>query len=69
MKFLVPINEIVDNGSQTVHVVHTGSTNARANKRKLRAYFKAQGVATHEIKRVMKAMGFWGDTLGDNDGV
>ena len=65
MKFLVPINEVEDGGSQTVHVVETNSTCARTNKRKLRAYFVEQGVPVKRLKYVMKAMGFTGDTLGD----
>ena len=66
MKFLVPINEAVDGGSQTVHVIETNSDCGRTNKRKLRAYFKVQGVPKSRIKLVMKAMGFWGDTLGNS---
>lgn len=67
MKFLVPINEAEDGESQTVHVVETNSTSARVNKMKLREYFMAQGVPRTHVKRVMKAMGFWGDALGDKD--
>lgn len=69
MKFLVPINEAQDGESQTVHVIETNSDNPRVNKRKLRVYFEAQGVPKSHVKRVMKAMGFWGDKLGDSDAV
>lgn len=64
MIFLVPINESVNGGSQTVHRIDTESTNPKVNKRKLRAYFIEMGVPKHNVKKVMKAMGFWGDRLG-----
>ena len=65
MKFLVPINEAAEGESQTVQIVETNSNCARTNKRKLRGYFKAVGVPSNRVKHVMKAMGFWGDTLGE----
>lgn len=64
MRFIIPINEVEDNGSQTVHVVDTGSDCKRTNRRKLREYFLVQGVPLKRIKYVMKAMGFVGDNLG-----
>ena len=65
MRFIVPINDAAKGESQTVQVVDTGSDCARTNKRKLRGYFKAVGVRSSRVKYVMKAMGFWGDTLGE----
>lgn len=67
MKFLIPINETKEGESQTVHVVDTMSDNPRVNKRKLRIYFEVQGVPKSRVKSVMKAMGFWGDSLGNNN--
>ncbi len=63
MQFIIPINEVVDGGSQTCHVVETGSINPRVNKRKLQTYFLGQGVPRAQLKRVMKAFGFWGKAL------
>lgn len=64
MRFVIQINESVDGGSVTVHVVDTGSDCARTNRRKLREYFLAMGVKVTELKKVMKAMGFVGERLG-----
>lgn len=64
MKFYIQINEPVDGGSVTVHVVDTESNCARTNRRKLREYFLAMGVKVTELKKVMKAMGFVGERLG-----
>lgn len=64
MRFIVPVNEAAEDESQTIHVVDTGSTCARTNKRKLREYFEAVGVPSKRVKHVMKSMGFWGDRLG-----
>lgn len=64
MKFYIPINDAQEGESQTVHVVNTESDDARTNKRKLREYFLEMGVPANNLKRVMKAMGFWGDNLG-----
>lgn len=63
MKFHVPINVPVDGGSQTIHIVDTGSNCASTNKRKLKEYFIEMGVPRKHLKRVMKAMGFWGKSL------
>jgi hypothetical protein len=64
MRFIIPINEVEDGGSQTVQVVTTASDCAKTNKKILRSYFEQVGVPKKQIKRVMKAMGFWGDRLG-----
>jgi len=65
MQFLIPLNEPEENGSVTYHVLTTGSTCARTNKRHLRNYFTQMGVRQHDLKRVFKAMGFVGSVLGD----
>ena len=64
MRFLIPINEVEDGGSQTVQIVETSSNCKRTYRRKLRDYFTVQGVPYNKLKYVMKAMGFVGDTLG-----
>mgnify|MGYP003637131568 CR=1 FL=1 len=64
MRFIVPVNEVINNGSQTVHIIDTESDCARTNKRKLKAYFREMGVQSSDMKPVMKAMGFWGKGLG-----
>ncbi len=64
MRFIIPINEVIDGGSQTVQTVTTGTDCARSNKKILRSYFEQVGVPKKRIKTVMKAMGFWGDRLG-----
>lgn len=64
MQFIIPINEPVDGGSVTLHVITTNSTCARTNKRHLRNYFSQMGVRQFEMKRVFKAMGFVGSALG-----
>lgn len=64
MRFIIPINEVEDNGSQTCHVIETNSSCKKTNRRKLREYFLVQGVPLSHLKRVMKAMGFVGDNLG-----
>jgi hypothetical protein len=63
MKFFVTINEAVAGGSVTVHCVDTESDCPRTNKRKLREYFSAMGVAKKDLKGCMKKMGFVGDAL------
>ena len=68
MRFFIPINEANDGESQTVHIVDTESDCARTNKRKLKEYFEAVGVPVPRIKKVMKAMGFWGSNLGVQNG-
>lgn len=57
-RYIVPINEAADGESQTVHIVDTGDVSERVSKRKLRIYFREQGVASNKIKTVMKKMGF-----------
>lgn len=64
MKFIIPINEPKEGETQTIQIVDTGSSCARSNKRKLKAYFLYMGVPKNNLKRVMKAMGFWGEGLG-----
>mgnify|MGYP001545409357 CR=1 FL=1 len=64
MRFLVALNDDEGDTSTTFDVINTGSDNARFNKRILRSYFEQKGVPKPHIKRVMKAMGFWGDRLG-----
>lgn len=65
MKFIIAINDSAESGeSQTFHVLHTGSDRARTNKRILREYFMKMGVKSNEVKRVMNAMGFTKEKLG-----
>lgn len=64
MRFIIEINEAKEGESQTVHVVETNSSCKKTNRRKLREYFLVQGVPLSHLKRVMKAMGFVGDNLG-----
>ena len=64
MKFMIPINERENGGSQTVHIVETDSDVARTNKKKLREYFVAAGYPPELFKRFMKEMGFKGSKLG-----
>ena len=63
MRFIVPINDPAKGESQTLHSVETHSDCPKTNKRKMKEYFVAQGVPEQHTKRVMKAMGFWGDAL------
>lgn len=64
MRFIIPINDKEGDSSITFHAVETNSDCARTNKRLLKEYFLEMGVRQHELKRVMKAMGFWGSNLG-----
>jgi hypothetical protein len=64
VRFIIPINEVEEGGSQTIHIVDTRSDCARTNKRKLREYFRAMGVREYELKKVFKSMGFVGEALG-----
>lgn len=64
MRFIIPINDAEGDTSTTFHSVNTGSQNPRTNKRILREYFEKMGVEPSHVKRVMKAMGFWGARLG-----
>lgn len=65
MRFFINVNEAEEgNGSQTMHVVH-GSFSRRENKRALRKYLDVLGYKDKaEQKRILKALGFWGKTLG-----
>lgn len=68
MRFFIPVNEQEKKedgtfGSQTIHVVF-GTFCARTNKRRLKKYLTEMGIKAKEHKRVLKAMGFWGDRLG-----
>lgn len=65
IRFLIPVNEAKVGESQTVVIVDTGTSCARTNKKILRSYFSQVGVPTPHLKRVMRAMGFIGDTLGN----
>lgn len=58
MRFIIPINEVEGEGSQTLHIVDTGSDVARTNRKKLRQYFEAVGVPKNRVKHVMREMGF-----------
>jgi hypothetical protein len=66
MRFIIQVNpaDPDGNGSVTLHAVETGSESRRTNRRKLRDYFHEMGVATNEMKRVFKEMGFVGKGLG-----
>ena len=63
MRFLIPINEAKEGESLTMVSIETGTNNARSNKKILMSYFKQVGVPTNQLKKVMKAMGFWGANL------
>tara|TARA_R110002020_G_scaffold438211_1_gene648646 strand:- start:489 stop:686 length:198 start_codon:yes stop_codon:yes gene_type:complete len=64
MKFYIPINVVEEGGSQTMDILDTNTTCKRTNKKLLRSYFIQKGIPKYDVKRVMKAMGFWGDRLG-----
>lgn len=64
MRFIIPINEVEDGGSQTVHVLTTDTTNRTKNRQYLDEYFLKMGVPRTHLKRVRKAMGFVGAGLG-----
>lgn len=64
MRFVIPINEPEEGGSQTVHILDTGSTNRTKNRQILDEYFTKMGVHRTHLKRVRKAMGFVGSSLG-----
>ena len=64
-RFIVPINEAEgENGTVTNHIVSVTTQSRRANKRTLRTYLTAMGVADKEHKYILKQMGFWGLALG-----
>lgn len=67
MIFLIPLNDTTDK-SVTYVRVNTGSTCARTNKRVLRSYLEQVGVPTKHVKRVLKALGFWGNNLSPDRG-
>lgn len=64
MRFIIPINEPEEGGSQTVHVLETGSTNRTKNRQILDEYFTKMGVPSTHLKRIRKVMGFTGNMLG-----
>lgn len=67
MKFIFPRNEAEVDGKETsvtCDVVDTKTDCKRTNKRKLREYLTAYGILPAEHKKVLKAMGFWGEGLG-----
>ena len=64
VRFFIEVNDPnVGNGSVTTHVVH-GTKCKRTNKRRLRMYLTVMGEPLWNQKRVLKAMGFWGEGLG-----
>lgn len=70
MRFFIEVNEREHNpltgevGSQTMHVVH-GTHCAKTNKKRLFKYLEAVGVPAKDHKRTLKALGFWGEALGN----
>ena len=68
MKFIIPVNEEVDENGKPASVtclsVETESESRRVNKAKPKEVLVAWGVPVHEVKGVMKAMGFTGLGLG-----
>ena len=65
MRFIIPINVPDEqNGSMTCHVLDTGSSCARTNRKYLREYFLQMGVPVTQLKKVMKAMGFTTGKIG-----
>lgn len=65
-RFVFPLNEAVgENGTVTNHIVSVTTQSRRANKRALKHYLKDyHGIPENQHKRILKAMGFWGDALG-----
>ena len=61
MRFIIKINEAEDGGSETHHVITTGSDIARTNKRILKEYLTKMEIPENQHKRTLKALGFWGD--------
>lgn len=64
-RFIFPLNEAKEGESVTNHIVSVTTQSRRANKRALKHYLKDyHGIPENQHKRILKAMGFWGDSLG-----
>lgn len=65
-RFIIPLNEAVgENGTVTNHIIGVTTQSRRANKRALCHYLKDyHGIPASQHKTILKAMGFWGATLG-----
>jgi len=69
MQFYIPMNDKDEEGctSVTYQVLDTGSDCPRTNKKQLMQYLRMWGVREFELKKVMKALGFWGAGLSPQD--
>lgn len=65
-RFIIPLNEAEgDDGTVTNHIIGVTSQSRRANKRALRHYLRDyHGIPDNQHKRILKALGFWGERLG-----